>query len=136
MWESCKTTVSTCRWCWFCVSSAHVVPLSFPLRCFTRCDFLVFSHRSVVVSLRALELLSAQFLSFDFDVTSAARRVRRLSRDRRCENNHRHHVETWTSPTRCTSTVMLALPESRDGARHGCAQFVKVTYWLWSGGTG
>ena len=58
-------------------------------------DFLVFSHRSVVVSLRALELLSAPFHSFNFDVTSFAHFVRILSRDRRCENNHRHHIDSW-----------------------------------------
>ena len=36
----------------------------------------------------------AQFLPFDFDVTSFARLVRILSRDRRCDNNHRHHIDT------------------------------------------
>ena len=59
----------------------------------TRCLFVDFSHQSVFVSLRALELMSVQFPPFDFDVTSFARRVRRLSRDRRCENNHRHHID-------------------------------------------
>ena len=35
-------TVSTCGQCWFCVSSAHVVRLSFLLRFFKRCDFWYF----------------------------------------------------------------------------------------------
>ena len=59
----------------------------------TRCLFVDFSHQSVFVSLRVLEHMSAQFPPFDFDVTSIARRVRRLSRDQRCENNHRHHID-------------------------------------------
>ena len=77
-----------------------------------RFDFLGISHRSVVVSLRALELLSTQFLSFVFDVTSVARRVRRLSRDRRCENNHRHHIDSWDLPKRRLLEKVLAALES------------------------
>ena len=50
-----------CLKCWFCVSSTHVVRLFLPLGIFTRCDFLIFSHRSVVVVLKVP--LSAQFLS-------------------------------------------------------------------------
>ena len=57
------------------------------------CLLVDFYHQSVFVSLRALELMSVQFPPFDFDVTSFARRVWRLSRDRRCENNHRHHID-------------------------------------------
>ena len=30
-------------------------------------------------------------------MTSSADRVRRLSRDRRCENGHRHHIDTLTA---------------------------------------
>ena len=90
-----STTVST-RWqCWFCVSSAPVVRLLFLRRFFTHGPLVDFSHHSVFVSLRALELMSAQFLPLIFDVTSFARRVRRLSRDRRCENNNRHHIDSW-----------------------------------------
>ena len=59
-----STTVSTCWWSWFCVSSAPVVRLLF-LRTFfhTWCPLDDFSHQPVFVSLRALELVSAQFLS-------------------------------------------------------------------------
>ena len=61
----------------------------------TWCPHVDFSRALVFVSLRALELMSAQFLLFDFDVTSFARLVRVLSRDRRCDNNHRHHIDSW-----------------------------------------
>ena len=44
------------------------------------------------IFLKALEFMSAMFL---LDVTSAMRRVRRLSRDRRCEDNHRLHIDSW-----------------------------------------
>ena len=40
---------------------------------------------------RALESVSALF---PLRVTSSTRRVRRLSRDRRCEDNHRHHIDS------------------------------------------
>ena len=56
-------------------------------------SMLILSRAPVFVSLRALELLSAPFHSFNFDVTSFARFVRILSRDRRCDNNHRHHID-------------------------------------------
>ena len=39
---------------------------------------------------------------FLLKVTSVTRRVRRLSRDRRCEDNHRHHIHTIRCfPLRC-----------------------------------
>ena len=60
----------------------------------TRCS-LDISHQSVFVSLRALDFYIYAVSFFDFDVTSFARRVRRLSRDRRCENNHHHHMDSW-----------------------------------------
>ena len=61
--EKLSTTVST-RWqCWFCVSLALVVLLLFLLRFFTHGGPHVdFSRAPVFVSLRALEVMSAQFL--------------------------------------------------------------------------
>ena len=62
----------------------------------------------MVVSLSGpFELLSAQFLSFVFDVTS---RVRRLSRDRRCENNHRHHIDSCRGATVSTFARRVTTP--------------------------
>ena len=44
---------------------------------------------------RPLSYCLRSFFPLFVDVTSAARRVRRLSRDRRCENNHRHHIDKF-----------------------------------------
>ena len=76
----CQQIMCTHELCWFRVSGVYgVLDLSTRQLCIT------------AIFPRVLESVSALFPSH---VTSATRRVRRLSRDRRCEDNHRHHIDS------------------------------------------
>ena len=71
------------------LSSALVVRLLFLLRFFTHGVFmLIFLVHPCLFLSGLLSLCLRSFFLFFFDVTSFARLVRILSRDRRCDNNH------------------------------------------------
>ena len=94
----CTECVNNCQHLWvvLVLCLRHMSCICFSCSVFSpSVSFLSFPIDPWLSLSRPLNYLSAQCLSFVFDVTSAARRVRRLSRDRRCENNHRHLIDSW-----------------------------------------
>ena len=93
-WEAvnnCEHPLVVLVLCVFGTCRAFVVPAEVFSHMVSSCRF--FQCTRVCFS-QGFSAFVCAVSSFDFDVPSFARLVRYCPRDRRCDNNHRHHIES------------------------------------------